>query len=68
VSAKSGELRRAAIRESELRKLVGMPREHAMRLVFQVLDRAGISTVRPKDILFQRRGNDAFFVGPAHEA
>lgn len=58
--------RKAAIRASELQKLIGMPRQQAMALVMQVLDRAGISTVRPKDILFERRGNDAFFAGPPH--
>lgn len=67
-SPNPGNYARAAIRESELRKLLGMPKQHAISLVMQVLDRAGISTTRPKDILFERRGNDAFFVGPRHEA
>ena len=59
--------RKCAIRECELQKLIGLPKQQVVSLVLQVLDRAGISTTRPKDILFERRGNDAYFIGPPHE-
>lgn len=61
------EFKTCAIREAELRKLLGRSRKAGMALVFQTLDHAGISTTHPSLINFRRVGNDVFFEGPPHK-